>query len=239
MHINALELKAALLGLKTLCPEMRNVHIQLQMDNITAVSYVREMGGSHSRLCNSIAYEIWHWCLNRNIWLSATHIPGRENTVADKHSRNFNDSSEWKLNPDALQLCTKVWGQPDIDLFASRINYQLKPYVSWLPDPEAVAVDAFSVCWSYKLSYAFPPFRLISRVLRKVEEDRAKLILIAPDWPTQSWYSRIMQMTIAEPILLPRSKHLLSLPHQPSRVNPLFPKLRLKAFLLLGKDYAT
>ena len=130
LHINALELKAAFLGLKTLCQEMRNVHVQLQMDNVTVVAYVREMGGSHSRFCNSVAYDIWHWCLIRNMWLSATHIPGRHNTLADKHSRKFNDSLEWRLNPEDLQLCTKQWGQPGIDLFASRINYQIRTYAT-------------------------------------------------------------------------------------------------------------
>ena len=34
---------------------------------------------------------------------------------------------------------------PNIDLFASRLNYQLKPDVSWMPDQEACHVDAFTL----------------------------------------------------------------------------------------------
>ena len=43
-HINVLELKAVYLGLLPLCKEVTGVHILLQMDNVTAVSYVRNMG---------------------------------------------------------------------------------------------------------------------------------------------------------------------------------------------------
>ena len=45
------------------------------------------MGGTHSLLCNQVASQIWHWSIERNIWLSATHIAGVENVVADKASR--------------------------------------------------------------------------------------------------------------------------------------------------------
>ena len=44
-----LELKAAYLGLLPLCKEITDVHILFQMDNVnnvTAVSYVRNMGGN-------------------------------------------------------------------------------------------------------------------------------------------------------------------------------------------------
>ena len=44
-HINYLELKAAFLGLRASCKEKKNSHILLQMDNTTAVAYIRNMGG--------------------------------------------------------------------------------------------------------------------------------------------------------------------------------------------------
>ena len=44
-HINALELKAAYLTLQSFCANMTNTHVRLMLDNITAVAYIREMGG--------------------------------------------------------------------------------------------------------------------------------------------------------------------------------------------------
>ena len=76
LHINHLELKEIYLGLKALCSTKANVHIKLLSDNQTAVSYIKNMGGTHSPSCNNIARETILWCKARNIWLSLSHIPG-------------------------------------------------------------------------------------------------------------------------------------------------------------------
>ena len=57
-HINYLELKAILLVLQSLCNRMQCCHIHLLCDNTTAVSYIRNMGGTKSRVCNEMPREI-------------------------------------------------------------------------------------------------------------------------------------------------------------------------------------
>ena len=94
-HINCLELEAAKLGLQSLCKDETNVHIHLQLDNVTAVAFINNMGGTHSLICNRVAREIWLWCIPKNIWLNATHIPGIKNDTADRLSRKFIDRIEW------------------------------------------------------------------------------------------------------------------------------------------------
>ena len=70
---------------------------------------------------------------------------------------------------------------PDRDLFASCLYSQTKSYVSWSPDPGAVAVDAFSLCWKSFKPYAFPPFGLLGRVLHKLKlEEILDALIIAP-----------------------------------------------------------
>ena len=66
-----LELKAGLFALKSFASNMRNIHLRLMMDNTTAVGCVNKMGTSHSVLCNEVTKEIWFFCVNRGIWLSA------------------------------------------------------------------------------------------------------------------------------------------------------------------------
>ena len=51
---------------------------------------------------------------------------------------------------------------PDIDLLASRLNAKTDCFVSWHPEPGAMAVDAFSFSWAYLKCYAFPPFSLLT-----------------------------------------------------------------------------
>ena len=63
-------------------------------DNSTAVAYVNAMGGTRSPCCNKLAKDIWDCCIEHNIWLTAAHIPGQDNTEADFESRHFNESTE-------------------------------------------------------------------------------------------------------------------------------------------------
>ena len=55
---------------------------------------------------------------------------------------------------------------PNIDLFASRLNFQTSVYVSWFPDPGAWTVDAFSFCWREFKPYILPPFSLLGGSFR-------------------------------------------------------------------------
>ena len=57
---------------------------------------------------NEIALSIWQWAKDRNIWLSTAFIPGVENTVADFHSRNFRDNTEWMLNPVVFKQLSAI-----------------------------------------------------------------------------------------------------------------------------------
>ena len=46
----------------------------------------------------------------------------------------------------------------------------------------------------------FPPFTLTGRVLAKVNWDKAKAVIVVPDWSPQYWYPQLMQMTSHEPL---------------------------------------
>ena len=120
-------------------------------------------------------------------------------------------------------------------MFASRINYQMKPYVSWKPDPSALFVNAFTINWHNYFRWIFPTFSQIMQVLKKMREDKAKAIMIVPVWKTQPWWPQIQQLMINHPVQLPQ-QNLLTLPYKPDQIHPLFPKLKMMACLLSGND---
>ena len=60
-----------------------------------------------------------------------------------------------------------LFGKPDIDLFASRLNIQVEDYVSWKPHPMAKFVAAFTIDLSKFFFSAYPPFCLVSRCVQK------------------------------------------------------------------------
>lgn len=234
LHINVLEMKGAFYALKSFCKTFKNCHIRLRLDNTTAVAYINHMGGSKSLACNEIAKEMWAWCLDRNIWLSAAHVPGTEN-IADSESRRQHDYMEWKLDSNIFKHIVSKLGTPKIDLFASRLNNQLPRYVAYKPDPSAEHIDAFTMCWGNTLMYAFPPFSVIDRCLQKIQQEEARVIMVVPHWPTRPWWAILNQLMDREPILINKaSKHL----RHPvtGEIHPM-PKLTLMACLVSGENW--
>ena len=118
------------------------------MKNVTAVTYINNLGGVKSVDCHKIAKEVWVWAIEIGNHISAEHLPGSKNVLADKASRVFDVNTEWELDSSVYHDIIKVFGKPDIDLFASRLNAKHNNYVSWKPDPNASFVDAFSASWS-------------------------------------------------------------------------------------------
>lgn len=202
------------------------------------MNYINAMGGTHSRECNNIAKEIWLWCISKQIWLTSAHIPGRENVEADKECRVFSDNKECMLRPGLFQRITEIWGKPSIDLFASRMNHKVAQYASWKPDPGATFIDAFSITWSAQFFYAFPPFSLIACCLQKIETDLAEGLMIVPMWPTQPWYSKLLQMLVDVPRVIPQQKTSLQIPGMPQEVHPLANKMTLLVCKLSGNHEA-
>ena len=116
---------------------------------------------------------------NRDIWLTDAHIPGKLNTETDSLSRKCNDRTERMLNPDVFQRLSDILFRPGIDLFASRLNCQMKPLLSWSPDPHELAVDAFMVNWGKWLIYARPPFSVLQKVMMKWRRGHADPAVLA------------------------------------------------------------
>ena len=188
--------------------------IHLQIDNMTALSYLVKMGGTRSPELLQVAKEIWDYLLANGIAVTAEYLPSSLNIQADWQSRNHRDSSDWKLNPKIFPQIVKIRGIPQIDLFASRLNHRLPKYMSWHPDPGSCAVDSLQHSWRNLYEYVFPPFCLIGKVLAKVRKDQSLLLIVTPGWQTQYavWYAALVTMSVQHPIILPNLTTLLQGP---------------------------
>ena len=162
-HINYLELLAAFFALQCFHSSLSGKHVKIMIDNTSAVAQINNTGTCHSEECNSLVVQIWEFCISQDIsWLTAAHIPGSSNVIADGESRNFHSQdTEWMLNPDLLSGALKTLDfQPKIDLFASRLNKQLPVYCSFRPDPGASFINAFTFSWANKKLYCPPSLYL-------------------------------------------------------------------------------
>ena len=227
-HINSLELLAVLLALRSYEGYLKTKsHLQIMIDNTTAVAYVNKMGGAHSLACDAIAQQIWAWAIEHQTWLSASHIAGVLNTAADRRSRVFTDNTEWELSEEAFALVTRHFGFPEVDLFASRLNHKLPMYMSWEHDPGALAVDAFLHPWTYDLHYAYPPCSLMTRTIQKARQEQSRLIIVGPLWEAQPWFGLLSGCQYID---IPMKRDTLTLPWD--RERPYMKGLRLRAWQL-------
>ena len=79
LHINCLELTAATLAVQAFAKDRSGISILLQLDNHTAVAYINHLGGTVSLQLVQLSKTLWLWALQRDIILSAQHIPGMTN----------------------------------------------------------------------------------------------------------------------------------------------------------------
>ena len=204
------------------------------MDNSVSVAYLNKFGGRAHQL-DALARQIWLWCLDRNIHVSAAFVAGKTNVEADELSRkDFQDDLEWSLAPHIFDRVISHFPDMSVDLFASRLNCKLATYVSRRAEPHVLAVDAFSIIWNDHLFYIFPPFSLMAKILQKMEQDSTEAVVIAPVWPTQAWWASLLHMISGPCFLLQNPQDILSLPHKPEYLHPL-KKMRLGVFRLSGK----
>ena len=127
LHINALELLAALYAVRSFKETFINKNIRLMLKNSAAVCTINKHGTTHSSSCNNIAVQIWYFCQEHNILLTAFHIPGVQNVHADRESRVFtNPDAEWMLNSKCLKQALIILNfMPEIDLLPPGLIHNL------------------------------------------------------------------------------------------------------------------
>ena len=104
-HINVLEWLAVEYALKSFEFLIKGKHVKVLSDNSCAMAYLT----LETDLDNCQSYS------RRNY-----------NVLTDSLSRIFNDRTEWTIFQSITELCL-----PEIDMFASRLYFQLwKPFVS-------------------------------------------------------------------------------------------------------------
>lgn len=160
-----------------------------------AKAHVNRQGDSCSRVLMREGTELGHWAEVHLLSLQAEHISGISNTHADWLNRITLDSAEWQLLPEIFLQIKTIFECPQVDLFASPTNTQLLHFFTRYWTPGAMGTDAFCCQWSPALLYAFLPIPLISRVLRRILQEGADVIFIAPYWPQRSWFADLLSLS--------------------------------------------
>jgi hypothetical protein len=84
-------------------------------------------------------------------------------------------------------------GKPLIDCFATSSNKRFPHH--W--GPGGIATNAFEEQWTFDmvgLVWMNPPYSEIPKVVDKIRRDKAKVIAVLPDWPTEKWFQEVWSM---------------------------------------------
>lgn len=85
-NISVLELIPIWLGLRRCSNRWRDLHVWCYTDNLS-VKHMINKGCSSNNLCMVLLREIFWICARENIFLTARHVPGHLNVLADALSR--------------------------------------------------------------------------------------------------------------------------------------------------------
>ena len=238
-HINWLEMEAVRLTLHHNFKRWRGKTLRFLIDNSTTVAYINKQGGTHSQEMNDLTRKLLTLALRNRITITAFHLAGERNVVADLLSRqNQVCKNEWRLDAATFSWIQtrSMFGPATVDLFANQLNHQLPRYGSPHHDPNAILVNALVAPWPCKeVLYAFPPTNILEVVLARVREQRpAALLLVAPATPTATWFPTLVRVA-ARHRPLPTTLQL-SQPHWDHKhPDPL--SARLELWMIRGNDW--
>ena len=243
LSINTKELLAIYYTLSTFGAALQGAGVLVHCDNTVAVTCIRKRN-SADPLIHRITQKIFYLSKLYNFSLQGTYIEGKRNGRADSLSRKIlvNTRTEWSIpKPILTEVLKFLEWTPDIDLFASHLNFKFNRFCSRVPDLKAFHIDAFTLNWSNYKCYCFCPFSIIGKVLRKIESDNIRhTALIMPFHPSSAWFPRFIMMCQNILILLPpETSSQLFLPWDKSVKHPLKNHMHLILGDLCSSSFST
>ena len=205
------ELCAVQRSLKALEHILENQRVKWLTDNQNVCRIVKK--GSMKPDLQSMALDIFGFCSSHGISLETEWLPRTSDAIAraDYMSRII-DRDDWGISFEILHLLRERWGMPEVDWFASAHNAKLPVFYSRFWNPGSSGVDAFTENWGSKFGLFVPPVILVARVLKQMQAQRARGILVIPYWPSAVFWPLIccehggFIKNVLDWVDLPRSK---------------------------------
>ena len=113
--------------------------------------------------------------------LKSIHLVGMDEVAHLSHKKV--SPLKWTLDHRVVKHLFTLLGRPHLDLFPSAENAQLLMLCSWQNDPLVLAVNVLSIPWAGMIAYTYTPVALIQHIMRKIELDCCRVILIVLIWP--------------------------------------------------------
>jgi hypothetical protein len=176
---------------------LRNCVLLLINDCVPVLAAIMK-GSARSPRLQAAAEAIHKACIPRGVVVRTLHV-SREQLIEEgvdngsrKHAQALRGpASSAKMRGIVAEFALEVGCPITIDLFASADNALCRRYAAWTDEPQAEAVDAFSMrSWDVgrclcgaehrEWGFYFPPAGLEDRVIRRAQSDGARGIFLVP-----------------------------------------------------------
>lgn len=196
------ELKGLWRALVAAGPELQGQVVLHRTDSISTYRVLSKGGSQRSVRLTDLVRKVFLYCVLFGITLSSDYV-GAEVIIksgADLLSRG-SDSSDCRLHSALFGALWRLAGPFEVDRFATALTVQQDPatgqalpYWALWADGKAQGVDALVADWRGVSNYAFPPVALVGQVLLLVREQRARAVVVVPEWPSQWWWPLALEL---------------------------------------------
>ncbi|KAA6403414.1 MAG: hypothetical protein EZS28_001061 [Streblomastix strix] len=134
-----------------------------------------------------------------NAWiLTIRYIAGKLNKEADALSR-LSMAEDYSIRKEILEEVLKDWQvKITVDLSAARNNAKHKRYYILRKDKKVDGGDAMRIPCEQEFALIHPLKPIISRIVRKIIDERVQGVMIVPSWLWKVWQIQLKEITDRE-----------------------------------------
>lgn len=206
-HINVKELYAVLQAIRSLPDSVRDCRVDVNVDNQVTLHTWQGRGPKSLKL-TQVARLLFHVITERNLSLQMTYVPSGSNP-ADYFSRHLS-RSDAMLSQNSWEAVQRAFGGREghnLDLMSLDSNVQrdhngaplrhFTPFPTPFSDGVNVFTQDLTACDGERVNaYVYPPFSLISPLLRLIRSSRATVTMVVPKLsPLPIWWPIINAMS--------------------------------------------
>jgi hypothetical protein len=185
----AREMRGILFAVQSFEWAIKGRKVIVQCDNQGAVAISAK--GSPVPGLNTIAIELAEFCASIGAELQVIWVPRGLNVEADAASR-LDDSDNWGIRENVVDVCQGKWGRVTVDRFADHENAVCTRFNSRYFVPRTEAVDCFGEDWRGEFNWVVPPIALAGRALQYMLATGAEGILGVPDWKGSPFFALLV-----------------------------------------------
>jgi hypothetical protein len=200
--IHLKEAWAVVYTLREVGNHVRDCELDLYTDN-EIVRFTLMRGAGDYMVMRTIAKELFRWQLARNVRVTIHRVTTEDNLVADTLSRTGEITpirfTHYRLCKDKFKLLQSWMPKRfTLDLCASTGTNLLPRFVA--PDGDGqqgcIATNAFTcnlLADPLEFVYCYPPWAIISPLLRHLRLAECRGVMLIPADPTKQWYGSAIQ----------------------------------------------